>query len=468
MERRDYIDLLELQNRIKESIADAFPGRYWVKAEISSWSPRANGHCYLSLSQSRGGKAVAEARAMIWKWHYPALKAYFEESTGQPLQAGITVLVRVQVSFSELYGIALYVDEIDPAFTLGAQALERKRTLERLTAGGYLEMQQELLLPRLPRRLAVVTSLTAAGYGDFRRHLLENPDGYAFTLDLYEALMQGEQAPASIIAAILDAQEHPYDALLILRGGGSEQDLSCFDDFELAVAIATCPLPVVTAIGHDRDVHIADMVANRSVKTPTALADLFLERFADEDAALQALQERIRRGLLTGVHLREQRAEALLTRIGTGLKERLHREERRAQQQLGAVKMALLRRHGALENALQKASGRVSRGLTRKWAATARLTDAAVHRLRFAATSRVSQAVSAIALKEALIKASDPRNILSLGYVLVTGKDNKVLKTVNKVSRGDRIGVRFTDGSLTAKVDEVYTETLDNNKVNIA
>ena len=167
METRDYMDLLELQLRIKEGVAEAFPGKYWVKAEISSWSPRANGHCYLTLTQSRGGKPIAETRAMIWKWHYPQIKAFFEQTAGQALQAGITVLVRVQVSFSELYGISLFIDSIDPAFTLGEKALERKRAIEKLTAEGYMDLQKELALPDVPYRLAVLTSATAAGYGDF-------------------------------------------------------------------------------------------------------------------------------------------------------------------------------------------------------------------------------------------------------------------------------------------------------------
>ena len=446
MEARNYIDLLELQTRIKESIADAFPGRYWVKAEIASWSPRANGHCYLSLAQSRGGKSIAEARAMIWSWKYPQLTQFFESSTGEKLQAGITVLVKVQVSYSELYGVSLFIEDIDPAFTLGEKALERKRTIEFLTKEGYLEMQQELALPELPYRLAVITSKTAAGYGDFRRHLLENEEGYAFRLDLFEALMQGEQAPESIISAIQSVQEQPYDALLILRGGGSDLDLACFDDANLAMAIATCPIPVITAIGHDRDVHIADLVAHNSVKTPTALADLFLDAYRAQD----------------------ERLDRFAQRIGSATQRLLSREELRLKGADAAVQRAIRERLNALEMLLQRSVGRITKGLTHKWADVARLSDQATHRLKFAAQARVSQAVSQLALKEALINASDPRNILSLGYVLVTGKDNKVLKTIDKVHVGDRIGVRFTDGSLTAKVDEVYTEQIDNNKVNIA
>ena len=386
---KDYLELTELLARVKERVEDAFPERYWVKAEIGSWSPRANGHCYLNLTQSDRGKPMADIRAMIWKWNFPQLKAFFEQETGQTLQAGITVLVRVQVSFSEMFGMSLFIDDIDPAFTVGEQALAKKKAIEKLTAGGYLEMQQELALPRLPYRLAVITSKTAAGYGDFRRHLLENEAGYAFRLDLYEALMQGEQAPASIIAALAEAQEHPCDAILILRGGGSEMDLACFDDYDLAVAIATCAAPVVTAIGHDRDFHIADLVANRSVKTPTALADLFLDAYAAEDALLDDLQARVRRAVA----------------------DRLN-------------------------------------GMARK-------VDSLAQRLRFAAGARIDRARAALDLKEALIKASDPRKILSMGYALVTGGDGKVLKSAAPVAAGDRIGVRFADGTIRATVDSV-------------
>jgi len=437
--RKDYLELSELLSMVKEGVADAFPDKYWVKGEISSWSPRANGHCYLNLSETVRGRQVADIRAMIWKWHFPLLKAFFEKETGQTLQAGITVLVRVQVNFSELYGISLFVDEIDPAFTVGAQALEKKKAIERLTAGGYMDMQKELELPRLPYRLAVITSKTAAGYGDFRRHLLENEAGYAFRLDLYEALMQGEQAPASIIAALLEAQEEAYDAILILRGGGSEMDLACFDDYDLAVAIATCPVPVVTAIGHDRDFHIADMVAGRYVKTPTALADLFLDIYADEDALLDALEKRVGGAVADRLSAMARRVDALSARIRVGLVGKVH----------------------AGEQAVASRIARVRLGLTQKFAALQRLSDAAAHRLRFAATARIGTEISNLALKEALIKASDPRKILGLGYVLVTGSDNKVLKTVDRVSVGDRIGVRFSDGSLTAKVDEVFTEKED-------
>lgn len=439
-----YVDLATLLSAVKETVAESYPVPVWVKAEISSWSPRANGHCYLELSQSRGGKLIAQSRAMIWSWKYLSLKAFFEKETGEPLRAGITVLVQVRVSYSELYGLSLSIENIDPAFTVGEKALEKKKVIERLSRDGYMDMQKELALPDIPRRLAVITSKTAAGYQDFRNHL--EAGGYAIVHDLWEAMMQGEQAPGSISEALSEAAKKQYDAILILRGGGSESDLACFDDEQLAVAIATCPVPVVTAIGHDKDVHIADMVANTSVKTPTALADLFLDLYRRQDNSLDAKADRIRSAISRRISAMEMAAE----RRGSN------------------ISMALGRRLSALETALAKGAGRISRGLLGKYGAVERLCLNAAHRVRFAASARISQEISAVALKEARINATDPRSILSLGYVLVTGRDNKVLKTVNRVAQGDRIGVRFQDGSLTAKVEQVISNQTDNTKTNIA
>ncbi len=390
MMNKEYYELTELQAAIKEGLSELFPDKYWVRAEIREFSPRSNGHCYLSLSQSSGGKVLAEARAMIWKWNFPMLKAFFEETVGEPLRSGITVLVRVQVNYSELYGVSLFIDDIDPSFTVGEKALEKKRIIRKLTEEGYLEMQQELCLPRLPRRLAVISARTAAGLGDFMNHLTGNPSGYAFEVDLLEALMQGESAPESISEAIKKASENQYDAVLILRGGGSEMDLACFDDYDLAVAIATCPVPVLTAIGHERDYHIADMVANRFVKTPTALADVFLELYESEDAAITTLAQRIRQSVAR----------------------RLSDEFRRV--------------------------------------------DQVMHRLKFSMSAILGRELSALALKETVIASADPRTILSRGYVLVTDKKGRVLKSARKVAPGERIGVRFSDGSLQADVREVF------------
>ena len=314
---QDYIDLAGLQALLREEIENAFPERVWVRAEIASVQAKANGHCYLDLCQSRDGRLVAKAKAVIWRSRFVPLRAYFREATGGDLAPGMEVLLRVQVSYSELYGLSLTVDEIEPQFTLGAAELQRRRTLEKLAADGLLDRQQGLEPPLLPYCLAVISARDAAGFGDFRRHLEENAYGFVFRVDLFEATMQGQEAPASIVDALqaVECAAEPYDAVLLMRGGGSALDLACFDDYGLCFAIANCPVPVYTAIGHDRDVHVADQVAFDAVKTPTALADRFIDAFAAEDERISAFGTRLRMAFQARLAAMEQRIAALGERI---------------------------------------------------------------------------------------------------------------------------------------------------------
>ncbi len=293
---RDCIDLLELQRQMRGGIEELFPEKLWVRAEVASVSVKANGHCYMDLCRSEEGRVVARAKAVIWRSRYLSLSARFREAMGDDIRQGMEVLLRVTVSYSELYGLSLSVDDIEPCFSLGAAELRRLQTIERLSAEGLMGRQKSLPSPELPRRLAVISARDAAGYGDFIRHLGGNEYGFAFSVDLLEATMQGADAPASICDALAKAESsgEGYDAVLILRGGGSALDLACFDDYGLCFTIANCPLPVFTAIGHERDYHIADMVACDFVKTPTALADRFIDALASEDERISSFSTRLR------------------------------------------------------------------------------------------------------------------------------------------------------------------------------
>lgn len=293
---KEFIDLLELQSRMKKGVECLFPSRIWVKAEVSSIKARTGGHCYLELSQSDEKGLLAKASAVIWAGKYRFIAPYFESVTGTALGVGMSVLVEVQVSFSQIYGLSLVINDIDPEYSLGVKELERQRTIERLSEEGLMEMQKCLSFPLLPYSFAVISAEDAAGYRDFVRHLHENPYGFEVSTDLFPALMQGIECPSSVISALdsVLASGKEYDAVLILRGGGSKLDLACFDDYELASVIAQYPLPVLTAIGHDQDFHVCDMVAYEYVKTPTALADLILSIYEDEDARLSSFQTRMK------------------------------------------------------------------------------------------------------------------------------------------------------------------------------
>ena len=292
---KEFVDLFEFQSKLKEGIECLFPKRIWLRAEISAVKARQGSHCWLELSQSNAEGLIAKASAVIWSSKYRFIAPYFQSVTGSPLKEGMVVLVEVQANYSQLYGFSLVINDIDPEYSLGLKELERQRTIERLQKEGLMDLQKELTLALLPHRLAVVSAEDAAGFRDFVRHLDDNPYGFRMDVTLFPALMQGSECPSSVISAmdaVLECGED-FDAVLILRGGGSKLDLACFDDYRLASVIAQYPLPVLTAIGHDQDYHVCDMVAHSYLKTPTALADEILSIYEDEDARLSSFMTRI-------------------------------------------------------------------------------------------------------------------------------------------------------------------------------
>lgn len=314
---KETVDLYGLQTRLKEGVERTFPDKVWLKAEISAVKARPGGHCYLELSQSDGKGLVAKAQAVVWASRYRFLAPFFESVTGVPLSEGMMVLVRVQVSFSQLYGLSLVIDDIDPSWSVGEKEKERQRTIARLKDEGLMDRQKELPLPVLPYSLAVISAPDAAGYRDFMRHLHENEYGFVFNTELFPALMQGAGAASSISGAIgrVLSEDRHFDAMLILRGGGARLDLACYDEYTLASRIALCPIPVLTAVGHDQDVHVCDMVAWTSVKTPTALADYFIAMYAEEDAMLSSFASRLKLAFSSKISMMESRVQILETRI---------------------------------------------------------------------------------------------------------------------------------------------------------
>lgn len=314
---KEFIDLFELQTKLKEGIDCLFPSRLWVKAEVSAIKARPGGHCWLELSQSNDGGLVAKASAVIWSSRYRFIAPYFESVTGSSLSEGMVILVEVQPNYSQLYGFSLIINDIDPEYSLGVKELERQRTIERLKSEGLFGLQKELDLPALPYRLAVVSAEDAAGYRDFVRHIEENPYGFSYDITLFPALMQGVECPSSIISAldaVMDSGIH-FDVVLILRGGGSKLDLSCFDDYDLSAVIAQFPLPVMTAIGHDQDFHVCDMVAYAYLKTPTALADELISIYEDEDARLSSIATRVKLSAAGRISAAEAAVSVLWARI---------------------------------------------------------------------------------------------------------------------------------------------------------
>lgn len=291
------ISLLELNQIIRDSLENNLSPSYWVIAEIGELKLAAAGHAYLELVEKNGNQVKAKIRANIWQYSFRTIAGRFQAMTGKELRAGMKVLALATVTFHELYGISLTIKDIDPNYTLGERARIRQEIIDRLRHEGMMDLNKRFELPSVPQRVAVISSQTAAGYGDFVQQLQSNRYGYQVHFKLYQATLQGSEAAKTMIGALEqiedDAQEKGYDMVIIIRGGGAQMDLDCFDDYDLALAIAKFPIPILTGIGHERDETIADLVAHTKVKTPTAAAEFILSGFLGFEEELLTLLKQI-------------------------------------------------------------------------------------------------------------------------------------------------------------------------------
>ena len=408
MSSRKTITLSQLQRQVKQTLTEQFALPVWVSAEISELKVNYAGHCYLELIEKGEDDAIpkAQARATIWRNRYPHLSSYFEAETGQPLTAGIRILAQVLVSYHELYGFSLQINDIDPAFTLGEMERQKNATIRRLQEEGVWEMNRSVELPAVVQRLAVVSSAKAAGFQDFTNELKKSR--YAFHTTLFEAVMQGQSAEESIIDAlgrVADRMEQ-FDAVVIVRGGGSQSDLSCFNAYRLSNHVAQFPLPVLTGIGHDKDQSVVDMVAASPHKTPTAVAAWLVERMADLEGWLEGAATQLHETTLR--HLRE---------AALGL-ERMSGELHRT------TKETLLTEQLKLNHHALQLPDRVADFLARQ-------------------RMRLEQA-------EKLTESRSPRHILQLGFAIVRS-EGRVLKTTSEVAEAPSIEIELNDGTINLK-----------------
>lgn len=358
------ITLRELQRRVKSALEGQFALPVWVSAEISEIKVNYSGHCYLELVEKGGDNGVptAQARAVMWRSHYPRISGYFEAETGQRLAAGIKILAKVLVSYHELYGFSLQITDIDPSYTLGDMERQRQQTIAQLQQEGVWDMNREVPMPAVVQRIAVVSSVHAAGYQDFCQELEKSP--YRFEVSLFDAFMQGEAAEESIVAALCAVAERTedFDAVVLIRGGGSRSDLNCFNAYRLCAHVAQFPLPVVTGIGHDKDTSVADMVAHTALKTPTAVAGWLVERMAEADGWLDYAALQLHDATAAAMHASEVRLERLSGEVRRLSGELLTRQSLRLEH-LGtllpeAARDFLARQTLRLENAAELIAGR--------------------------------------------------------------------------------------------------------------
>jgi len=449
------ISLYQLNNQIKSHLADAFSEELWIVAEISELRQTQTGHCYLELIEKdeKSDQIRAKARATIWAYTYRMLKPYFKATTGQPLSSGIKVLIQASVEFQEIYGYSLNIKDIDPTYTLGDIARKKKEVIDRLKQEGVFDMNRDLLLPEIPKTIAVISSPTAAGYEDFVNQLENNPQGYKFHHKLFSAIMQGNQAEASIIETLekIYAYEDIFDAVVIIRGGGSTADLNCFDSYELAQNIAQFPLPIVSGIGHERDESIVDMVANVKVKTPTAAAEYLIDCFDEYRAYHEGLQE----NFIAGVQDILIDSSDKLQQLSQKFSPLVHQIIANKNTQLELARQSII---ASGKNLLRNSKHQLQTfGFDLKLCINHKIDLEQMAMNQFALKQRnvsrrfFNKHKHQLQLFEQSAKYANPENILKKGYSLTLSK-GKIVKDASKLKEEDIIETKFAKGSVESQV----------------
>lgn len=431
MERAFVFTLSELLGMLGEAIDAFFPSPVWVTAEIADLRFDQSGHCYLELVEKRENEFRARARGTIWASLYPSIATSFSTLTGRSLSKGMEILALVKVRFHPVYGLSLDIRDIDPQYSLGAMMRHKKEVLLRLTQEGLVEENRRLPFPLVPQRLAVLSSPHAAGFGDFVAHLEENPYGFRFFVELFPAFVQGEETESSLLCALEQVKERAqeFDALVILRGGGSQSDLHWFDSYALGRSIATFPLPVLVGIGHQKDETVLDAVAYLSLKTPTAVADFLIERVREFDELV--LEE--------AFHLLRA-TERALESGKSALSVLLSNFERRVRYCIQEAWEGTVKLEWQTEEYVSHAFEKACETLKDTW----QRFGGALERMILNHASFLDKATHAVALL-------DPQNVLRRGYTL-TFQRGKIVRSARECILGIPLKTQFSDGWVTSEV----------------
>ena len=467
--------LSQLNKSIKDTLQNAFPTTVWVVAEVSEMKENRSGHCYLELIEKEGNEILARSRATIWSYTFRMLKPYFETSTGQQFTQGIKILVQVTVEYHPAYGLSLNIKDIDPTYTVGDMAMQRKEIINRLQTEGIFEMNKELELPLVPQKIAIISSATAAGFQDFMNQLDLNESGFKFYTKLFEATMQGAETVPSIINALerIFQYEDFFDAVVIIRGGGATADLSSFDDYDLAFNITQFPLPVITGIGHEKDDTIIDLVAHTRMKTPTAVAEFlitgvarFYERLLDmENEVVQFVRntidneqsrlEKIATDLNYSVSGFINEKQVRITKMGNELQQNINRFSFKKEYEINnlkhdlesAVSLWFVEVKNSMELKRRVLKRVVGESLLKESATLIHYSDLISSKSR----KMIFREQEKIHINENSMRLLNPENILKRGYSL-TLKDGEVVKSAERLKMNDEIETRFANGKVKSKI----------------
>ena len=440
MKNDKHITLYELNSLLREVIECEMPNEYWVEAELSECR-ESRGHCYMELIQKdeQNATPIAKASAKCWASKWMIIRPYFERTTGQQLHAGMKVLLKVYAQFHEAYGFSWIVTDIDPTYTLGDMARKRQEIIRQLKEEGIFDLQKELQLPLFCQRIAVISSETAAGYGDFCNQLADNPYGFQFQTQLFPAIMQGDGVEQSIINALEQIftrseecgvrSENSFDAVVIIRGGGATSDMSGFDTLALAENVANFPIPIITGIGHDRDESILDMVSHTRVKTPTAAAALLIDHLKAVVDALDDAQDRL-------IHYCNSRLYTLNAQLTT-LSEALPR----------LFSIVKTRHEARIETLHSRLVAAVRQGIITNQSKINTIEE----RLPILTDRRLMTEKHRLQLIEEKAKSLDPTLLLKRGYSM-TMKDGKIIRDAATLHPGDEIETRLANGTVRSTV----------------
>ena len=430
MTTKTTLTLYELNSLVREVIECEMPNEYWVEAELSECR-ESRGHCYMELIQKdeKNATPIAKASAKCWASKWMIVRPYFERTTGQQLHIGMKVLLKVYPQFHEAYGFSWIVTDIDPTYTLGDMARKRQEIIRQLKEEGVFDLQKELQLPLFCQHIAVISSETAAGYGDFCNQLADNPYGFQFSSQLFPAIMQGEGVEQSIIAALERIYNMDFDCVVIIRGGGATSDMSGFDTLALAENVANFPLPIITGIGHDRDESILDMVSHTRVKTPTAAAALLIDHLKAVLDTLNDAQDRLIYSTRQKLSMLDSQLSTLSEAIPRLFSIVRTRQEARLdtyyQRILSHIQQRVVTSQSDIRNYEQQLMTAIDRRLTSE-----------NHRLQ---------------LMEEKAKSLDPTLLLRRGYS-ITLKDGKAVRDVQALQKGDEIETRLANGLIHSTV----------------
>ncbi len=457
--------LARLLGSVRSCLERTYSERYWVRAETSDFRASGGGHCYLELiEREEGGRQIrAKVRASIWASVYPHIIKKFRASGIDRLASGMAILAQVQVSFHEQYGLSLIIWDIDPNYSLGDIAKLKQETIIRLKAEGLLDLNKSIPLPLPLQRLAIISSPTAAGYGDFMKHLRSRGQANCQTA-LFTATMQGEQTTQSIRSALYRIEEHLelFDAVVIIRGGGAVSELRAFDDYELCMLCANFPLPILCGIGHERDQSVLDLVAHTSLKTPTAVADFILLTQENELARIEELKERLVRAYSTLSINRQHELNLIQTKLPSIARDKLkayHYEDLRQRNRLGRIVQFSLQNYKQAILNIQSRLPILGKSLLQQYQRSLAYQK---ERLKAPIISHQRRYRTQIEHLQQSIRLSQPEAILGRGFAIV--RHNGAIQTnVNQLKEGDKISIQLNKAQIKAEIQELKPKQEKNN-----